>query len=92
MNRFRSAAVSKTSRSTSQRSGLLRLVPLYPAHSRAPGANRPMAPMHDSGTIETLYESLTGTETMALNEPANYLREAMSITNRYLTSLLSKRS
>jgi hypothetical protein len=46
MNRLRSAAVSKTSRSASQRSGLLRLVPLCPAHSRAPYADRFMIPMH----------------------------------------------
>ena len=46
MNRLRSAAVSKTSRSASQRSKLLRLVPLRPAHSRAPCANRFMDPMH----------------------------------------------
>jgi len=41
-----SAAVSKTSRSALQRSWLLRLVPLCPAHSRAPYANRFMVPMH----------------------------------------------
>jgi len=40
MNLLRSAAVSKTSRSASQRSRLLRLAPLCPAHSRAPCANR----------------------------------------------------
>ena len=46
MDRLRSAAVSKTSRSTSQRSGLPRLVPLCPAHSCAPCANRFMVPTH----------------------------------------------
>ena len=44
MNYPRSVAVSKTSRNASQRSGLLRLVPLCPAHSRAPCANRLMDP------------------------------------------------
>jgi len=39
MNRLRSAVVSKTSRSALQRSRLLWLAPLFPAHSRAPYAN-----------------------------------------------------
>ena len=36
MNRFRSAAASKTSRSGLEPLKMLRLVPCHPAHSRAP--------------------------------------------------------